>query len=343
MKKAINQSTMTWLMSGVSLAALLFMIFSLFCYSNVNHQIDVANNARFELTYNANRFMNGSAYLTNEVRAYAATGDQEHYDNYWNEINNLKNRDIGVAQMKEIGITDSEQAMIDEMSQLSNNLVPLEEQAMNNVKAGKMDEAVNYVYGKEYAESITKINALKTKFLETLDARALGEVNRLMGVSNIIQICIILSIVVVAVFQLSNVILLKRKLLRPMVVIRDQMMEISHGNLSAEFPLESDTSEIGMLVHSIRSTKRELKKYISDIDDKLSQMAQGNMDVAIGQDYRGEFLPIQDAMRQILTALNSALSDISAAADHVYSGAELMDTNAKDLSQGATEQAASVE
>lgn len=343
MKKSINQSTLTWIMNGVSLAALVFMIFSLFCYSNVNHQIDAANSERFELTYNANRFMNGSAYLTNEVRAYAATGDEEHYDNYWNEVNTLKNRDIGVANLKEIGITDAEQDMIEEMSAISNTLVPLEENAMNYVKAGKMDLAVRYVYGTEYSESVDRINSIKTQFLESLDNRAEGEVNRLIGVSNFIQICMILSVFLIAVFQILNVTFIKRRLLRPMLVIRDQMMEISHGNLSADFPLQSDTSEIGMLVHSIRSTKRELKKYISDIDEKLSEMAHGNMNLVVGNDYRGEFLPIQDAMRQILHSLNTALSDINMASRRVFSGAKLMDENSKTLSQGATEQAASVE
>ena len=72
------------------------------------------------------------SYLTNEVRAFAATGAQEHYDNYWNEINNLKNREQGVAALQEIGITAEEQKMIDEMSALSNSLVPLEEQSSFN-------------------------------------------------------------------------------------------------------------------------------------------------------------------------------------------------------------------
>ena len=83
------------------------------------------------------------------------------------------------------------------------------------------------------------------------------------------------------------------------------MTQISQGNLSAEFGMRSDTSEIGRLVDSIHDTKRELKKYISDIDAKLTQMAQGNMNLTTGDDYRGEFLPIQRAMGQILDSLNN--------------------------------------
>ena len=133
MKKAMNQSLVTLILNGISILSLIFMVLSLVSYSYANQELREASEERFALTYNANRFMNGSAYLTNEVRAFAATGQQEHYDNYWNEVNNLKNRDLGVAAMQEIGITTEEQEMIDAMSSPSNELVPLEEQAMENV------------------------------------------------------------------------------------------------------------------------------------------------------------------------------------------------------------------
>ena len=84
MKKAINQSVIVLLLNGCSILALLFLVWSLFAYSGADDKVNKANEERFELTYNANRFMNGSAYLTNEVRAFAATGDQKYFDNYWN-------------------------------------------------------------------------------------------------------------------------------------------------------------------------------------------------------------------------------------------------------------------
>lgn len=105
MKKALSQSVTNFILNGISILSLLMLVISLSNYRDTNNQLNKANEDRFALTYNANRFMNRSSYLTNEVRAFAATGLQEHYDNYWNEINNLKNRDLGVAAMQEIGIT----------------------------------------------------------------------------------------------------------------------------------------------------------------------------------------------------------------------------------------------
>ena len=343
MKKAMDQSKLITLLNIVSLVALLVVAALLFIRSGVSGRLNAANEDRFNLTYNANRFMNGSAYLTNEVRAYAATGNQVHYDNYWNEINVLKNRDEGVAALQEIGITAGEQAMIEAMSALSNQLVPLEENAMEDVQAGRMSDAVSYVYGDEYTQAITEINSLKEQFLVQLDTRTKARVDELTMEVTIINLINLLAIVVAGMMQVLIMLFTKRRILQPVIEVRDQMGEISQGNLSADFPLAADTSEIGMLVESIHETKRELKKYIHDIDGTLSQMAQGRMDLSIGSDYRGEFRPIQQAMSQILDALNAALSQINQTATRVTEESERMASDAQILSDGAVEQASTVQ
>ena len=343
MKKAMKQSKLIAILNGISILALILMIVLLVSNSNVNQKLNNDSEARFDLTYNANRFMNGSAYLTNEVRAYAATGDQAHYDNYFNEINNLKNRDLGVAAMQEIGITEEEQAMIDEMSALSNELVPLEENAMANVQEGKLDEALDYVYGKDYSTAITQINAIKEQFLSTLDIRTKEEIQKLSRRSTIMRILIIISMLLVGCIQLIVMYVTRRRILKPIIAVRDQMSEISTGNLSAAFSLEADTSEIGMLVDSIHETKNELKKYIYDIDSKLAQMAKGKMDLTIDNNYLGEFLPIQNALSQILDSLNYALLQINQTAGLVSDESEQVASDAQILSNGATEQASAIQ
>ena len=116
MKKAVKQSTLTFILNGVSIIAMFLMAVAIILFSRVTTQIDQANEDRFDLTSNANKFMNGSTYLTDEVRAYAATANEKHYNNYMNEVNNVKSRDEGVAAMKKIGITQDEQEMINKMS-----------------------------------------------------------------------------------------------------------------------------------------------------------------------------------------------------------------------------------
>ena len=343
MKKAMNQSTLTTLLNGVSICALLLMMAALFAYSNVSQRLETAHENRYELTYNANRFMNGSAYLTNEVRAFAATGIKEHYDNYFNEVNNLKNRDQGVAAMQKIGITSEEQAMIDSMYALSNQLVPLEEQAMEQVQAGQQSTAISYVYGTEYSAAIAKINLIKEQFLDALSSRTLQEVESLSRIANVIRVVMVLALVVVGVLQAFSMRVIRKRILHPVIAVRDQMGEISQGNLSAQFQWEPDSSEIGMLVASIHETKQELKKYINEIDSTLAQMASGNMDLRISTDFRGEFLPIQSALRQILDSLNEALFHIHQTAQEVSDESQRVAAGSQTLSDGAVQQASTVE
>ena len=151
------------------------------------------------------------------------------------------------------------------------------------------------------------------------------------------------SLVVVIIMQLLSSIYTKFKIINPVRTVRDQMGEISKGSLSSDFSLKPDTSEIGMLAESIHTTKKELKKYIHDIDIKLADMANGNMDFEVGSDYLGEFMPIQDAMRKILDSLNIALSNINITAHKVSIESERTAAGSKTLSDGAVKQAAAVQ
>lgn len=343
MKKTMNQSTLTLILNGASIFALCIVIVFLFFQVRVSQMLSNANLNRFNLTYDANRFMDASSFLTNEVRAYAATGDREYYDAYQDEVNNQKNREGGIAAMQEIGITDEEQAMIDQMSSISDALVPLEENAMREVELGRIEDALDFVYGEEYKLAVAKTNSLKEEFLQAIDKRSMEEVERLGKTANNLLIAMLTALFAVGVLQVTNLVITRKHVLSPVIAVKDQMGEIASGNLSAEFALESDTSEIGRLVESIHETKRELKKIIQDIDHKLAEMAQGNMDLSIGNDYRGEFRPIQRAMGQILDAFNEALLQINQTAERVTAESQQVATGAQILSKGTVDQASAVE
>lgn len=343
MKKAMNQSKLILILNTISIAGLILVFLLVFLNSRFSNDLTQASEDRFALTENANLFMDGSAYLTNEVRAYAATGNKVHYDNYMTEVNTTKRRETGLAKMQEIGITPAEQSLLDQMADISNGLVSLEENAMANVEKGQTEAATKYVYGDQYTNSLNQISILEDQFLDDLSARTLSDVNSLNRKSVISRITIFLALLLVAGMQLFVMRVVRKDVLTPVQSVCDQMIEISKGNLSADFKLEPDSSEIGMLVASIHETKRELKNYIQDIDSHLAQMAQGNMDLTIGEPYRGEFLPIQDAMRQILDSLNHALSQIGHATAQVTMEAEQMASDSQILSSGAVTQASTVQ
>lgn len=143
---------------------------------------------RYNLTVSANQFMDASAYLTNEVRAYVATGNREHYNNYWNEVDVERNREESVAALEKIGITAEEQALIDQMSDLSDALVPLESKAMDMVGNGDPAGALEIVYGKYYNDSVTEIRSLRDSFSRVLNERTSDSIRRAELIFNVINL-----------------------------------------------------------------------------------------------------------------------------------------------------------
>lgn len=343
MKKSAKQSTTVFIMNAVTIVLLLLILASSLVLFWMNILVSKANSDRYSLTQNANLFMNSSAYLTDEVRAYASTGNNVHYDNYWNEVDNLKNRELGIEAMKKIGITQEEQKKIDDMSSLSNKLVPLEEKAMDNVKQGDTKSAINYVYGEDYENEITEISKIKAEFLSMLDKRTELRIKNLENLNILIQILLIFEIIIIIFLQVINNLFIKKKVIKPIIAIEKVANEIANGNLSSSFDLEPDTSEIGMLTYGIISTKDTLKKYIYNISHNLSEMSIGNMNLDIDIDYIGDFTPIKNSMQKIISSLNDTLIQINQASDQVSSGSEQVSAGAQALSQGATEQASSIE
>ena len=343
MKKAINQSTMVIVLNALSILFIIATVISFINVRTTGDLVDQANIDRFELTFNANRFMDGSAYLTNEVRAYAATGDIVHFDNYWNEINVLKNRDIGVERLKEIGITPEEQSRIDAMAALSNNLVPLESDAMDMTMAGDMEDAIEAVYGPSYEQTIREIRGIKNEFLTMLDARASQHVDDLNEQYKLAELLAMIFIISVGALQIVNALVIVFTTILPIRKVQKEMEEMSIGNLSSDFSLTPDTSEVGKLVNAIITLKSNLKTYVTDISDKLKHMSEGDLDLSVDIDYIGDFAPIKSALVVIIDSLNDTLTQINSSSNQVHSGSKQIADGAQALAQGSTEQASSIQ
>lgn len=291
----------------------------------------------------ANQFLNGSAYLTDEVRAYAATGDQIHYDNYWKEINEYKNREKGYETMVRIGITDSEETMIKKMSDISNALVPLEENAMKNVQKNKKAEALEYVYGKQYDESITEIRTLQSKFISDLQIR-IEDSSKKLTIGNIL----LTTVAIIFLFASMGVLIfthsiLKKKIIAPILVVRDHCLRLAEGDMTTKIALKEDQTELGMLVNGINTTQKNLKIYISELTRLLDEIANGNFTVESQIQFKGDFVQINESIKDTLEQLNRTMIEIRNSAEQVSISANEVSLGAHDLANGATEQAGSIQ
>jgi len=298
-KKAIKQSSLVFFLNATSILLITLCCLSFYFIVTSNNRVNEAASDRYELSHNAKRFLEASAFLANEVRAYAATGDAMHRDNYWNELHVIKNRDIAVKNMRKIGLTYHEGALVTEMHALSNNLIPLDSSAMDLAADGKTEEALEKVYGWAYRDWLARIRTAQLKFINMLEERCDERLAAEHHTFRIWMLINLLCLAIAASIQVISALIVRAKLIRPLVRVRDEMQEIERGNLGSAFDATPDTSEMGMLIGSMQATKAELNRYCSDISEKLAAIANGDSTARIHSDYPGDFIEIKNSINEI--------------------------------------------
>ena len=220
MKKAIKQSTLlTALNLGtIALVVLMTVAFAL-SISTSNRAMQLYEDEK-ELTSAAQQFLDASGYLTEQARACAATGDETYYNNYQNEVNTAKNREAGYSRMEAVGLSAEEEALMAEMTEISNNLVPLEESAMYSAMVGDTRSAMRYVFGTEYSTDLTKIQSLQEEFVQAFQDRMASEIARQQVYVTVVQVVVIIFVCIIIVFQAISTLFVRKKVLRPLKLIQ---------------------------------------------------------------------------------------------------------------------------
>lgn len=329
LKKIVKQ-TRGSLVLGVVLLALLF-------FASVGYA--VVSQEQLESTMYLNQYRLGSKALTTAVQSYAVTGDRIYYDDYMRELETDKNRDIAWAGLEANDIKDYEWDELKKIASLSNNLVPLEEEAMASVDAGDVASATEFVFGEEYADTIQQINSLTDDVITRIQERLDSSKNMLLILQIICAAAFLAGFIRLALQCLKTIKFSQEELLTPIIKVSDQMALLAEGNLHTDFDLVEDDSEVGNMVAAIRFMKNNMAAIIDEISYILEQMGQGNYVITVNQEYVGEYVKIKDSLNKIVEDMRGTVTTIQAVTSEIDSGAGQLAFAAEDLASACTGQA----
>ncbi len=329
LKKIVKQ-TRGSLVLGVVLLVLLF-------FASVGYA--VVSQEQLESTMYLNQYRLGSKALTTAVQSYAVTGDRIYYEDYMRELNTDKNRDIAWAGLEANDIKDYEWEELRKIASLSDNLVPLEEEAMASVDAGDVVSATAFVFGEEYSETIQQINSLTDDVITRIQNRLDKSKNMLLILQIICAAAFLAGFIRLAAQCLKTITFSQTELLAPIIKVSDQMTLLAEGNLHADLDLAEDDSEVGNMVAAIRFMKDNMAAIIDEISYILEQMGQGNYIITVNQEYVGEYVKIKDSLNKIVEDMRGTVTTIQAVTSEIDSGAGQLAFAAEDLASACTGQA----
>ncbi len=332
LKRLVHQALLS-----VVIGAVLLLGFILF-----NIGMSKIHSAQLNTTVALNQYRIASKTLTYNIQSYAVTGEEKYYDGYMRELNEDKNREQALEDLKDCDLKEDEWTSLNQIASMSEQLVPLEKEAIAYVQAGDLAAAQACVFSTEYGESVDRINQQTD---ETILAVLLRKDDRQTGLKTLqytFEILFALSFLYVVIELIRTIKFSEKELLEPILKVSDQMAVLAGGEFHVALDMEEDESEVGKMVAAIAFMKKNLLGMIKEITQTLEKMGNGNYQIEIKQEYVGEFITIKDSFIQIGEKMRETIRTIRDVSVQIDSGSEQLAYAAQDLAENCTLQAIKV-
>ncbi len=148
----------------------------------------------------------------------------------------------------------------------------------------------------------------------------------------------VLSTLAVLAVSILLVLRLARSISRPVKDVTERMVALSDGDLHTEVVSVCSGDELEVLAGTLGATVESVNQYILDIQQVLSQIAQGNLCTEPQMDYKGDFALIRSSLNAIIGSMNGTISDLRSAAVRLAGMAEELNGQSGQLHQASLEQ-----
>ncbi len=153
----------------------------------------------------------------------------------------------------------------------------------------------------------------------------------------------ILATIAVLIISILLVLRLARSISRPVKGVTNRMVALSDGDLHTEVVPVHSGDELEVMSKTLNTTLESVNQYISDIQQVLTQIANGNLGVEPQMVYKGDFTRIQGSLSDIIQSMNKTISDFRSAAIRLAGMAEELSGQSGQLHQASLEQNQSAE
>ena len=139
------------------------------------------------------------------------------------------------------------------------------------------------------------------------------EVDRLVNIGAVAGVATVILLVVVTSLLISY-------FLKPLQKVAEAGKKLSAGDFSMDLSYKNN-DEIGTLMHAMNDVVNRIRSIISDLSEKLSELAQGNFNMEMNNEeyYSGAYRPLFDSINNITSDLSGTMAEIQQSAVQVLS------------------------
>ena len=270
-----------------------------------------------EMEVLATKLQGASDYLTNEVRAYTQFGDQKHYDNYWEEVNETKTRDQVVEQLQKLQVPNELLSLVEQAQNNSNNLIRLEEQAMEAVANNNLTLARQLVYGKDYAEGkeiiAEPLNRFKTELQQWTNGKIISAEEDVQT-----KLTILISSFITVVIALAIAFTILTRKLKPLGKLNTMANQFASGNLKYEVMNIQSKDEVATLSQSFQTMASQLREILLTVHKTSENLAASSEQLLAGTEQTNSIT------QQVNRAIDTVAVDTSQQSAYIEKSANVL-------------------
>ena len=167
-----------------------------------------------------------------------------------------------------------------------------------------------------------------------------SDYNNLINGAMLVAVLATLAVLAVSILLVLR---LARSISRPVKGVTDRMVALSDGDLHTEMVSVRSGDELEVLAETLKDTVESVNQYISDIQQVLTKIADGNLRVEPQKNYKGDFTLIRGSLKAIIRSMNETICDFRSAAVRLAGMAEELSGQSAQLHQASLEQNQSAE
>lgn len=124
----------------------------------------------------------------------------------------------------------------------------------------------------------------------------------------------------------------------PVYELKQATDELMNGNFNVDISYSSE-DDIGDLANNIRQVTATLGNYVRDIEEFMAQMSQGNLDIGLTENFKGDFLSIKNSTDNMIIAFNDIIRRVSFESREIIAISDRIQTTLESISNGSENQA----
>lgn len=182
-----------------------------------------------------------------------------------------------------------------------------------------------------------------TRLLDSKTKLGNEAAKRLLIEGNVIAGIVVLFVFIVAFTCRIVMKRVSRKIVGPINLVIDRLNLLKVGDLDSPMPTIETKDETLDLVNGLKDFVNELNKIITGISSELEQVANQNFNISSECNFPGSFTQIQYSLIECFVKVSDTLEQINVSSVAVEQSTEQISQGAISLTEGATDQASSIE